>query len=315
MTVHDQNVAASAFEDAPWAFERYEAVRARMPDARYPARTQQAESLSALADAFDVFVLDAYGVLNVGKVPIPGAAARVDELRTAGKQVFVLTNGATFDAEKALSKYDRLGFSFEASDVVASREVASAALTRFPASMCWGVMAPDFSELEKLPVKTRRLTASPLRADGFDAVDGYLLVGSRDWTERHQECAVASLIDNPRPVVVANPDIVAPLEGVLSREPGYFAHDIADRAGIDVEFHGKPFPSVFDSVKAAIRARVGTGARVAMVGDTLHTDILGGAAAGWGTVLVSGFGLFRGRNVMTYIERSGIVPDFVIPKP
>ena len=32
-----------------------------------------------------------------------------------------------------------------------------------------------------------------------------------------------------------------------------------------------------------------------MVGDSLHTDILGGAAAGMTTVLITDHGLFRGR--------------------
>ncbi len=306
---------APAFDDAPWAFERYEAVRGRLPSARFPATTRHAENLSAVADHFDVFVLDAYGVLNVGNDAIPGVADRIAALRDAGKRVFVLTNGATFDAEQALAKYHRMGFSFEAGDVVASREVAADALVRFPASFNWGVMAPEVSRLDKLPIRTTRLTASHGRGDGYDSVDGILLVGSRDWTKRHQETLVASLTDNPRPVIVANPDLVAPLEGMLSREPGLFAHDIADRTGIDVEFHGKPFPSVFRAIAARVGAGSGDSARIAMVGDTLHTDVLGGAAAGWGTVLVSGFGLFRGRNVMTYIEKSRIVPDFVVPTP
>ncbi len=306
---------ARAFEDAPWAFDRYEAVRERTPPARYPVAPQHAENLGAVADHFDVFVLDAYGVLNVGEEAIPGVADRIADLRARGKRIFVLTNGATFDAEQALAKYHRMGFSFDARDVVASRDAATTALARFPPSFNWGVMAPEVSRLDKLPVTTTRLTASHVRSDGYDTVDGILLVGSRNWTERHQQTLVASLIDNPRPVIVANPDLVAPLEGMLSREPGYFAHDIADRTGIDVEFHGKPFPSVFEAIVARVDSGWGTGARIAMVGDTLHTDILGGAAAGWGTVLVSGFGLFRGRNVMTYIEKSGIVPDFVVPKP
>ena len=54
------------------------------------------------------------------------------------------------------------------------------------------------------------------------------------------------------------------------------------------------------------------GRRVAMVGDTLHTDTLGGAAAGCGTVLVTHHGLFKGHDVAPYISRSGIVPDIIV---
>ena len=49
-----------------------------------------------------------------------------------------------------------------------------------------------------------------------------------------------------------------------------------------------------------------------MVGDTLHTDILGGRAAGLATVLVAGHGLFRGHDPLPFIERSGIRPDWIV---
>jgi ribonucleotide monophosphatase NagD (HAD superfamily) len=49
-----------------------------------------------------------------------------------------------------------------------------------------------------------------------------------------------------------------------------------------------------------------------MVGDTLHTDVLGGAAAGCRTVLVTDHGLFAGRDTVPFIAASGIVPDFIV---
>jgi ribonucleotide monophosphatase NagD (HAD superfamily) len=49
-----------------------------------------------------------------------------------------------------------------------------------------------------------------------------------------------------------------------------------------------------------------------MVGDTLHTDILGGAAAGFKTILVTDYGLFRGHPIAPYIAASKIVPDFIV---
>ena len=49
-----------------------------------------------------------------------------------------------------------------------------------------------------------------------------------------------------------------------------------------------------------------------MVGDSLHTDILGGAAAGTKTALIVSHGLFRHDAPGPYIEQFGIVPDFVV---
>jgi ribonucleotide monophosphatase NagD (HAD superfamily) len=49
-----------------------------------------------------------------------------------------------------------------------------------------------------------------------------------------------------------------------------------------------------------------------MVGDSLHTDVLGGRAAGMGSVLVAEHGLFAGRDVSAYIAASGIRPDAIV---
>ena len=49
-----------------------------------------------------------------------------------------------------------------------------------------------------------------------------------------------------------------------------------------------------------------------MVGDTLHTDILGGAAAGLTTILVTNHGLFRDGGADAAIARTGITPDIVV---
>jgi ribonucleotide monophosphatase NagD (HAD superfamily) len=109
---------------------------------------------------------------------------------------------------------------------------------------------------------------------------------------------------------VANPDIVAPREDGLTLEPGAFAHALADATGIAPVYFGKPFPDAY----ADALARLGGLAphRIAMVGDTLHTDVLGGAAAGMGSVLICDHGLFAGLDLVPFMQRSGIVADWVL---
>ena len=55
--------------------------------------------------------------------------------------------------------------------------------------------------------------------------------------------------------------------------------------------------------------------RIIMVGDTLHTDILGGAAAGLATALVTDHGALKDLDVEAAIARSQIVPGYVLPQP
>jgi len=52
-----------------------------------------------------------------------------------------------------------------------------------------------------------------------------------------------------------------------------------------------------------------------MVGDSLHTDILGGQAAGLKTALISGFGFFAGHDVESPIRASAITPDYILARP
>ena len=50
-----------------------------------------------------------------------------------------------------------------------------------------------------------------------------------------------------------------------------------------------------------------------MVGDTLHTDILGGQAAGLDTILVTDHGIYAGQSVNDFVTGSKIDPTWTIP--
>ena len=146
-------------------------------------------------------------------------------------------------------------------------------------------------------------------ANAWDA-DGFLFLSSARWSPLLQARLQAALKANPRPLIVANPEIVAPREDGLTLEPGHFVHDLIDHLGLQAQWFGKPFPDAYAEAKARIPGIPAH--RIAMVGDTLHTDVLGGAAAGMGTILITDHGLFRGHSVAGYIAKSGIRPDVII---
>lgn len=291
--------------DADGAFARYEAVRARLPSATYPGASISVPTLEEVADHVDGFLLDAFGVLNVGETAIPGAVARMASLRARGKRLVVLTNAASYTRPQLLAKYHRLGFDFTADEVVASREVAVARLDRIAPGATWAAIAAAGDGFTDFPARMVDAIADP---GALDAADAILFLSTARWSAALQDRLLASLARNPRPMVIANPDIVAPREDGLTLEPGLFGHDLLDALTTEVHWFGKPFPDAF--VEGI--ARTGLPApRLAMVGDTLHTDVLGGAAAGCRTVLVTDHGLFAGRDVAPYIRASGIVPDFI----
>ncbi|MEM9059283.1 MAG: HAD hydrolase-like protein [Pseudomonadota bacterium] len=291
--------------DAAWAVEAYERARHRLPQAKAAGAAAPVSNVLEIAENYDAFLLDAFGVLNVGATAIPGATAAVSALQNMGKRVLVLTNGATYPADVALAKYRNWGFDFRLEDVVSSRDALSVRLSGMEGSR-WGVMAVDGSRLNELSG-----SASLLADDAVDyaACEGFILLGSGTWTEDRQRLLIDALTRKPRPVLVGNPDIVAPREDGFSAEPGHFAHELADLTGVVPEFFGKPFGNIYELARSRL-AEIPAG-RILAVGDTLHTDILGGAGAGLATLLTTGHGLLSGLDPLLAIAETGISPDWI----
>ena len=291
------------------AFHLYEEVKDRLPHASYPAQSVRMQSLRDVARDVDVFVFDAFGVLNVGTDPIPGAVERIAELRATGKKFFVLTNAASFNKDEAYIKFQKLGFDFDHDEIITSRRAAELDLGSFGPEHCWGVAATDSFTETDLSANCRQLADEQ---NAYDDVSAFLFLSVQNWSEKRQQMLEQSLLENPRPVMIANPDIVAPRGGNFSTEPGYFGHRLAGKFGVDVHFHGKPFPSVYELVEHHPALSGVSAGKVCMVGDTLHTDVLGGAARGWQTMLVTDHGLFKGLDPEQYIRKSGIRPNWMV---
>ena len=99
-----------------------------------------------------------------------------------------------------------------------------------------------------------------------------------------------------------------------SAEPGYWALRIEAETGVRCEPYGRPFGPAFELALSRLGGAGARRERVAMVGDGLYTDVLGGLAAGLGTVLVTDHGLLRGLDWEIRAARAGIFPDHVIPE-
>lgn len=288
------------------AFDRYEQIRGRLPSAQFNGTPQVCSNLADVAPHVDAFVLDAFGVLNVGGTPIPGAVDRIAQLRAMGKKLIVLTNAASDDHAFAIAKFKGLGFDFSGDEIVTSRDVCVRHIhTNLPAGR-WGAVCKESDTLDDI-----ELDIVPWTADDRPEVDGFLMLSSERMNDPLMLALEEALHAKARPLICANPDLVAPREAGLSCEPGFFTHALADRTGIEPQFFGKPFGNAFQ----AVLDRLGGIApdRIAMVGDTLHTDVLGGAAAGMKTVLIEDHGLFKGHDVARYMRESGIRPDFICP--
>jgi HAD superfamily hydrolase (TIGR01450 family) len=293
--------------DAAWAVRAYEAVRHRLPPVEPAPAPRAVGGIAEIAERYDAVLLDAFGVLNVGETAIPGAPDAVAALQRAGKRALVLTNSASQPPEAALLKYRRLGFDFAPEDVISSRDALKLGLAR-RRERRWGAMAPQGARIAELGVHAKPLGDDPA---AYDACDGFILLGSGGWTEQRQRLLTDALVRRPRAVLVGNPDIVAPRESGLTLEPGHFAHRLADETNVHPEFFGKPFANIFDLAFGRLGG-IPRG-RILMVGDTLHTDVLGGRHAGVETLLLTDFGLFAGTDTHCYMAATGIFPTWTAP--
>jgi len=83
------------------------------------------KSFSELAEKYDGFILDQFGVMHNGKESLPGASQCVKKLSEMGKKLIILSNTSS-TSESALLKLPKLGFDPSCFDgAVTSGEEAS----------------------------------------------------------------------------------------------------------------------------------------------------------------------------------------------
>lgn len=300
-----------------WAFRQYERIRHWLPDGLpmdQRPNPQLLDNLLPLANQFQVYVFDAFGVLNAGPRAFPAAIQRFRELQRMGKHVQILSNAATASHAKLVEKYRRMGFDITPDQLISSRWLLEQSLANRAREGLWGVIAPENSEPDTLPLNWQpvRPPVTEQLKRKLDGYDGLIMLSSEDWNEEMQAVLEATLTERPRPLEIANPDLVAPRGDCLTLEPGFFAHRAREASGTLPQFYGKPYAPAFQAVIERF-TDIPPG-QILMVGDTLHTDILGGQNAGMKTLLVTAEGSLQGMDIPNCIAQSGIAPDFIAPE-
>lgn len=287
------------------AFAYYESVRHRLPQASFTHSTQTLHTLEEMVEVADGFLLDAFGVLNVGDKAIPKAIWLITTLRKRGKRFCILSNSATSSKMALLNFFHSLGFDFAPHEIITSREVLwhTLPLDRFEQ---WGVIAPSIATLEK------EFLTVDIHHETFLHSDAFLFLGSHTWNDALHVKLKMALKERPRPMWIGNPDITAPRGNAhYSLEPGYYTLLEEETLFQNFHFVGKPFKEVFlYAIDKAWNEWQIPKERLVMVGDTLHTDILGATSVGLQTLLVEDYGFFAEENVEPYIAQSHIIPHF-----
>ena len=271
--------------DAEKTFQIYELLRPILPRTKV-IKSEILGSVRELLDKVDGLILDGYGIINVGDQLTPEFHDFFSEISQRKLPFVILTNGASQHSEKTIQKYQSWGLQINNHDLISSRDVLERQL------------------INKSEIKILRLnrTTAPLKykfdlnhsgiklSNALRQAEAFAFMGSIGWTETEQSRFEEALKENPRPVFVANPDVSAPQKNSFSAEPGYWVIRAMKRAIFPVEWYGKPYPASYEMAMNILQKKTDKllqRSRVAMIGDSLHTDILGANAAGLTSVLVS----------------------------
>lgn len=268
---------------------------------------------SDLARRYDVIFFDAFGVLKKSGGVIPGVLEVLAWLRSQAS-VFVLTNDAS-RSPRALGEvytHAQHGPLVPESHVISSGLLAKDFLRgRFKSGRVAYLGKPasafyiEAAGLEAVPVSECK-SLSDIRALVLLDDEGF------DWF-RDVNRVVNLLRTANVPVVVANPDLTYPVGGdEVALAVGSLAGMIQNVLKRTFIRFGKPDSMMFSHAFACaheLREHL-TKDRVLMVGDTLHTDILGANTFGIDSALVLS-GVTRKEQAALEIATTGIIPTYV----
>jgi HAD superfamily hydrolase (TIGR01459 family) len=281
------------------------------------------EGFAPLAERYDGFVLDLWGVVHDGVKPLPGAVDCLARLKAMGRRSVLLSN-APRRAGAAQAAMRAMGIADDLYDgILTSGEAVHRAL-RDRTDPWFAALGPrvfhlgperDRNVIEGLPLER---VAAPGEADfvlntGPD--DHQAGQAVEDFAPVLEACREASL-----PMICANPDLEVIRGGVRVICAGALAQRYAAMGG-EVRSLGKPDPAIYPSVFAMLGL---SPARVMAVGDALRTDIAGAAAVGIASAWVLGgihaeeLGLEEGTlpppgTAEARAAAEGLSPDAVLP--
>jgi len=284
---------------------------------------QHLSRFASLAERFDGFVLDLWGVIHDGIRAFPHAVETLRHLKAAGKRTLLLSN-APRPNEAVQRMMQRMGIEDAIyTDILTSGEAVRRAL-QMPPDAWWAelgqrvyLLGPerDRPVLEGLPLIDAR---SPAEADFVLNTGPDDHRNPSDMTEFEpvlQDCFRYRL-----KMICANPDLVVIRGGVRVLCAGALAARYQEMGG-DVRSLGKPDPAIYQPVLERLDLPPD---RVLAVGDSLHTDLAGAAgvdlAACWvmdgihAAALSDGAGGFDLAKAEAMAREAGLRPIATLPR-
>lgn len=254
-----------------------------------------------LVDLFDCFLIDLDGVVYIGDSAIPGSVETIKYLLNNDKFVIFLTNNPRHNLSEYTQKLNDMGIDETSLNIITS------------ASALASHIRSNFENLENK--KAYVIGSSALKKEieqtGLNLVLGeeakkadFVIFGGHP-EFHYEEMKIATLaISNGAHFFATNRDMVYPTSEGHIPATGAMLASIEVACGKKAISAGKPENLMFDISHTYHEHGI---ERIAIIGDHLDTDILGGKNAGISTILMISD---RGRE--EELRNSDIKPDYVI---
>jgi HAD superfamily hydrolase (TIGR01450 family) len=271
-------------------------------------------TFQSVVNKYKVVFFDAFGVLKNYKGLVPGIEKTFDYLRQENKEYYIVTNDASRSPEQLADSYHQLGLTA----ITADHIISSGMLCKeyLDLKVDKGIVAYLGTENSAHYIESSGLHTLPIRAideKNIDEVSALVLLDDEgfDWFADLNK-AVNLLRKRTIPAIVANTDNTYPItKNEVSIAIGGIASMIETVVGKRFLRFGKPDSQIFifayDHVHQFMPV---TKNEILMVGDTLHTDIIGANKFGLDTALVL-TGNTLPDDAETRIKSTGIIPDFI----
>lgn len=267
-----------------------------------------------IAKQFKVIMLDSYGVVKNHNGLIQGAEKTLKFIRKENKLFRILTNDASRSPQEQVDKYIELGLpGIELHEMLTSGMMAKFFLQQKITSGKIAYLGTESSADYILQSGLEHIAVKDVDLNNLDDISACVFLDDEgfDWNTDINK-TVNLLRKKNMPVILANSDYFYPVSSNdIAIATGGVAKLVENMLGKKFIHFGKPDSQMFMyAYEQLTKDKFINKNDILMVGDTLHTDILGGNKFGVKTMLVLS-GNTREDNYAAQIRSTGIIPDYV----
>lgn len=275
---------------------------------------EKTTSFLSIAKDFKAIFFDSYGVLKNYRGLIDGVQNTIDFIEDQGIVFRILTNDASRSQEQQAESFEKAGLrGITPEKIITSGMMAKQYLQLKIKSGKVAYLGTTNAAQYILQANLECVPISEVENHDLDTIMAMVFLDDEGFDWNYDINKTVNLIRRKNiPVIVANSDNLYPVTKTdVSIATGGIAKLVESIISKKFIHFGKPDSQMFNFAFDHINQE-GTFNKdeILMVGDTLHTDILGGNKFGVKTTLVLS-GNTNANDADLIIRSSGIIPDYI----